>query len=111
MVALILGLVAFIGTNKSVSLTVDGQSTDVMTFGGTVAEVLQKADVQVTAADRVSPALGEEVTDGTAIEVFKAKTVDLTLDGEGHTAKPWPISCRSSGSHPTPPSRLRWTPR
>ncbi|GAA3289678.1 transglycosylase family protein [Arthrobacter citreus] len=85
MVALILGLVAFIGTNKSVSLTVDGQSTDVMTFGGTVAEVLQKADVQVTAADRVSPALTEEVTDGTAIEVFKAKTVDVTLDGEGHT--------------------------
>ncbi|MCC9197973.1 transglycosylase family protein [Arthrobacter sp. zg-Y820] len=85
MVALILGLVAFVGTNKSVSLTVDGQSSDVKTFGGTVAEVLQKADVQVTAADRVSPDLATEVTDGASIEVFKAKTVDVTLDGEGHT--------------------------
>ncbi|WP_269436922.1 resuscitation-promoting factor [Arthrobacter gengyunqii] len=85
MVALILGLVAFVGTNKSVVLSVDGQSSDVKTFGGTVAEVLSKADVQVTAADRVSPDLATEVTDGTRIEVFKAKTVDVTLDGEGHT--------------------------
>lgn len=85
MVALILGLVAFVGTNKSVSLTVDGQSTEVKTFGGTVAEVLQKADVQVTAADRVSPDLSAEVADGASIEVFTAKTVDVTLDGEGQT--------------------------
>lgn len=85
MVALILGLVAFVGTNKSVVLTVDGQSSDVQTFGGTVAEVLQKADVQLSAADRVSPDPDTEVTDGATIEVFKAKTVDLTLDGEGRT--------------------------
>ena len=85
MVALILGLVAFVGTNKSVVLSVDGQSSNVKTFGGTVAEVLQKADVQVSAADRVSPDLATEVTDGTTIEVFKAKTVDLTLDGEDQT--------------------------
>ncbi|WP_341393962.1 transglycosylase family protein [Arthrobacter sp. G119Y2] len=84
MVALILGMVAFVGTNKSVSLTVDGQSSDVKTFGGTVAEVLQKADVQVSAADRVSPGLDTEVADGASIEVFTAKTVDVTLDGEGH---------------------------
>ncbi|WAP51188.1 ubiquitin-like domain-containing protein [Arthrobacter sp. ATA002] len=85
MVALILGMVAFVGTNKSVSLTVDGQSSDVKTFGGTVAEVLQKADIQVTAADRVSPDLDTEITDGASIEVSTAKTVDVTLDGEGHT--------------------------
>ena len=85
MVALILGLVAFVGTNKSVSLTVDGQSSDVKTFGGTVAEVLQKADVQVSAADRVLPDLSTEIADGDHIEVFTAKTVDVTLDGEGHT--------------------------
>ena len=85
MVALILGLVAFVGTNKSVVLSVDGQTSDVKTFGGTVAEVLQKADVQVTEADQVSPGLASEVSDGTRIEVSKAKSVDVTLDGQGHT--------------------------
>ena len=64
MVALILGLVAFVGTNKSVVLSIDGQSSNVKTFGGTVAEVLQKADVPITAADRVSPDLTAEVADG-----------------------------------------------
>ena len=85
MVALILGLVAFVGTNKSVVLTVDGQASNVQTFGGTVADVLQKADISITDADRVSPDPGTPVADGTTIEVFTAKTVDLTLDGEGHT--------------------------
>lgn len=85
MVALILGLVAFVGTNKSVVLSVDGASSNVKTFGGTVAEVLEKADVSVTEADKVLPDLGTEVTDGTTIEVFKAKNVDLTLDGEETT--------------------------
>jgi len=85
MVALILGLVAFVGTNKSVVLSVDGQASDVKTFGGTVADVLQKADVQVTEADLVSPDLATEVSDGTRIEVSMAKSVDVTLDGQGHT--------------------------
>ncbi len=85
MVALIMGLVAFVGTNKSVELSVDGQTSSVKTFGGTVAEVLQKADVQVTAADRVSPDLASQVDDGTKIEVLKSKSVDVTLDGQGHT--------------------------
>ena len=85
MVALILGLVAFVGTNKSVELSVDGQTSSVKTFGGTVAEVLQKADVQVTAADRVSPDLASQVDDGTRIEVLKSKSVDVTVDGQGHT--------------------------
>lgn len=85
MVALILGLVAFVGSNKSVVLSVDGQASDVKTFGGTVAEVLQKADVEITEADRVSPDLASEVSDGTRIEVLKAKSVAVTLDGQGHT--------------------------
>ncbi|MER1995034.1 MAG: transglycosylase family protein [Arthrobacter sp.] len=87
MVALILGLVAFVGTNKSVVLNVDGETSDIMTFGGTVEAVLEKADVQLSAADRVVPAPGTEVQDGTTIEVTTAKTVDVLVDGTGHTVQ------------------------
>ena len=85
MVCLVLGLVAFVGAAKTVVLTVDGESQEVQTFGGTVADVLNKADVAVTAADRVAPEPGTALTDGTAIEVTRARTVDVTLDGNGTT--------------------------
>ncbi|UPO77603.1 ubiquitin-like domain-containing protein [Arthrobacter sp. Helios] len=87
MVALILGLVAFVGTNKSVVLSVDGETSDIMTFGGTVEDVLAKADIQLAAADRVTPAPGTEVLDGSRIEVTTAKTVNVNVDGTGHTVQ------------------------
>lgn len=87
MVALILGLVAFVGTNKSVELSVDGETSDIMTFGGTVEDVLAKADVQLAAADLVVPAPGTEVLDGSRIEVVTAKTVDVNVDGTGRTVQ------------------------
>ncbi|MFJ2661416.1 ubiquitin-like domain-containing protein [Arthrobacter koreensis] len=87
MVALILGLVAFVGTNKSVVLNVDGETSDIMTFGGTVEDVLAKADVQLAGADRVVPAPDTEVRDGTTIEVTTAKTVNVNVDGTGHTVQ------------------------
>ena len=87
MVALILGLVAFVGTNKSVVLSVDGETSDIMTFAGTVEDVLEKADVQLAAADRVVPDPATEVQDGTTIEVTTAKTVNVNVDGTGHTVQ------------------------
>ncbi|CEA07493.1 Resuscitation-promoting factor Rpf2 precursor [Arthrobacter saudimassiliensis] len=87
MAALVLGLVAFVGNNKTVEISVDGQASDVQTFGGTVEDVLERAGVSVEPADQVTPALGSEVGDGARIEVLTAKTVDITLDGAGHTVQ------------------------
>ncbi|WP_279326971.1 resuscitation-promoting factor [Arthrobacter zhangbolii] len=85
MVCLVLGLVAFVGASKSVVLTVDGESQEVQTFGGTVADVLQKADISLTSADRVSPEPAQALEDGTTVEVQRARAVDVTLDGNGTT--------------------------
>lgn len=85
MVCLVLGLVAFVGASKSVVLTVDGERQEVQTFGGTVADVLQKADVTITSADRVTPAPSTVLTDDTAVEVQRARAVDVTVDGAGTT--------------------------
>jgi uncharacterized protein YabE (DUF348 family) len=85
MTALVLGLVAFVGNNKSVTLTVDGQASTVTTFGSTVADVLAESEVQVGELDDVTPAVGEEITDGASIEVVTAKPVDVNVDGEAST--------------------------
>ena len=95
LIALVAGLLAFAGANKSVSLTVDGQASSVSTFGGTVASVLKKADVTVGQADQVTPALTTQVADGTAITVNTAKHVTVTLDGAQHTVST--TSSRVSG--------------
>jgi uncharacterized protein YabE (DUF348 family) len=79
--ALILGLVSFVGANKTVALTVDGETQNVQTFGQTVADVLAAADVSVAPGDEVSPALDASVADGTAVTVNLSKSVDVSIDG------------------------------
>ncbi|WP_276606326.1 resuscitation-promoting factor [Arthrobacter sp. CAU 1506] len=85
MTALVLGLVAFVGNNKSVTLTVDGQASTVSTFGSTVADVLAESEVEVGELDDVTPAVGEEISDGASIEVVTAKPVNVNVDGDSST--------------------------
>ncbi|WP_281405748.1 resuscitation-promoting factor [Arthrobacter yangruifuii] len=85
LVCLLLGMVAFVGASKSVVLVVDGESRTVQTFDGTVADVLEKADVSVTSADRVTPEPAAAVEDGTTIDVQRALAVDVMVDGKGTT--------------------------
>jgi len=83
--ALVLGLVAFVGNNKTVTLNVDGKVSSVQTFGGTVAQVVKGAKVELHAADRVSPSLEAHVENGSVINVNLAKAVKVSLDGAEKT--------------------------
>lgn len=85
LLALVAGLIAFAGANKTVSLTVDGQASSVQSFGGSVADVLKHANVAVDAADQITPSLGTQIDNGTAIMVNTAKKVTVNLDGAEHT--------------------------
>ncbi len=83
--ALVLGLVAFVGNNKTVTLNVDGKVSSVQTFGGTVGEVVKSAKVELQAADRVSPSADARVENGSVINVNLAKAVKISLDGAEKT--------------------------
>ncbi|WP_410555804.1 ubiquitin-like domain-containing protein [Arthrobacter globiformis] len=83
--ALVLGLVAFVGSNKTVTLNVDGKVSSVQTFGGTVEQVVKSANVELHPADRVSPALDTSVENGSVINVNMAKAVKVSLDGAEKT--------------------------
>lgn len=82
---LVAGLVAFVGNNKTITLNVDGQVSSVQTFGGTVGQVVKSASLELSPDDRVSPAIGESVRNGTVINVNKAKEVQVSLDGSEKT--------------------------
>ena len=81
MMCLVLGLVAFVGNNKSIVLNIDGQASTVQTFGGTVGEVLANSNVAVTENDQVTPSLTASVEDGAAIQITRATAVDVVLNG------------------------------
>ncbi|WP_309817682.1 ubiquitin-like domain-containing protein [Pseudarthrobacter sulfonivorans] len=83
--ALVVGLVAFVGNNKTVTLNVDGKVTSVQSFGGTVGQVVKSANVELKPADRVSPSADVKVENGTVINVNMAKAVKVSLDGAEKT--------------------------
>ena len=83
--ALVVGLVAFVGNNKTITLNVDGKVSSVQTFGGTVGQVVKSANLELNPADRVSPSVDASVQDGTVINVNKAKEVKVSLDGSEKT--------------------------
>ena len=73
--ALILGLVTFVGGNKTVAVAIDGQSQNVSTRAATVADVLKDSQIEVSSLDAVSPALETAVADGSSIDIKRNKTV------------------------------------
>ncbi|MEV8130677.1 transglycosylase family protein [Pseudarthrobacter oxydans] len=83
--ALVAGLVAFVGNNKTITLNVDGKVSSVQTFGGTVGQVVKSANLELNPADRVSPSVDASVQNGTVINVNKAKEVKVSLDGSEKT--------------------------
>lgn len=85
LVALVLGLVAFVGNNKTITLNVDGKVSSVQTFGGTVGQVVKGAQVELQPSDRVSPAADSHVQDGSVINVNLAKAVKVSMDGAERT--------------------------
>jgi uncharacterized protein YabE (DUF348 family) len=68
-----------------VTLSVDGATTKVSTFSGTVGEVLEDRGVRVSSRDVVAPAPGTKITDGTRIAVQYGRQVKLKVDGEDKT--------------------------
>ncbi|MBT2530785.1 transglycosylase family protein [Arthrobacter sp. ISL-48] len=83
--ALVVGLVAFVGNNKTITLNVDGKVTSVQTFGGTVGQVVKSAKLDLKPADRVSPSVDATLENGTVINVNMAKAVKVSLDGSEKT--------------------------
>ncbi|MGY1723081.1 ubiquitin-like domain-containing protein [Blastococcus sp. SYSU DS0533] len=81
LLGLVGGTLAFFLAQKSVALTVDGQTQEVGTYAGTVAEVLEEEGLTLTAHDVVLPAADQAVADGDAVVLTRARPLELTVDG------------------------------
>lgn len=79
------GAVAVTVADKSVEVTVDGRTTGVHAFAGSVGEVLKGEGVRVGPHDLVSPALDAPVHDGSDISVQYGRQLKVTTDGRARS--------------------------
>jgi uncharacterized protein YabE (DUF348 family) len=71
--------------SRSVTLSLDGETTSVRTLGDNVADVLAGEGIDVDSHDIVAPGLGEQVDDGARITVRFGRPLELNVDGTKKT--------------------------
>lgn len=76
------GTVAVAGAHKTVTLDIDGATTTVSTFAGSVGGVLQAHDLRLGHRDVVSPAPTTALASGDEIVVRRARQVVALVDGQ-----------------------------
>jgi uncharacterized protein YabE (DUF348 family) len=74
--------VGYAAMSKTVTLSLDGQETEVRVLGDTVADVLDSQDITVDERDQVFPSLDSPVGDGAQVAVKFARPLDLAVDGD-----------------------------
>jgi resuscitation-promoting factor RpfB len=81
LVGLVGGSFAFVLAQKSVTLTIDGESREVSTYADTAGEVLADEDVAVAPDDVLLPSADSRVDDGDTVVLNRARPLQLTVDG------------------------------
>jgi len=76
------GTAAYAALSKTVTVTVDGHSQTVRTFGDRVSDVLAAKDITVRDGDKLSASPSSQLHDGDRVEVSYAKPVTLAVDGK-----------------------------
>jgi uncharacterized protein YabE (DUF348 family) len=71
--------------NKSITLSVDGQTTEVRTSADTVGALLRSRGIEVNGHDVVAPNADAKVEDGTRVAVKFGREVTFTIDGAAQT--------------------------
>jgi resuscitation-promoting factor RpfB len=66
---------------KHVTVRIEGEPVAVRTFAFEVGEALTRAGVDVGPRDRVKPPLDASFDDGDVIDIYRAKTITLVVDG------------------------------
>ncbi len=84
--ALVAGAVTYVAYDKSITLSIDGQTQTVHTFAGTVGAVLAADGISTGGKDVVSPASGSSASDNETITVRYGRPLSLKVNGVSTTA-------------------------
>ncbi|MHC1683836.1 MAG: 3D domain-containing protein [Clostridiaceae bacterium] len=67
---------------KTVTITVDGKISRVVTFKANVKEILQDSKVKLDSDDKVKPSLDSSISRNSTIQVIRAVNVSIEVDGK-----------------------------
>jgi uncharacterized protein YabE (DUF348 family) len=84
--ALVAGAVTYVAYDKSITLSIDGQTQTVHTFAGTVGAVLAADGISTGGKDVVSPASGSSASDNETITVRYGRQLTFEVNGVSKTA-------------------------
>jgi uncharacterized protein YabE (DUF348 family) len=73
--------IGYAAMGKTVTLSIDGRTQKVHTFGDHVADVLADRDITLGDHDVVAPSPGSGITDGQTIAVRFGRPLDVSVDG------------------------------
>jgi uncharacterized protein YabE (DUF348 family) len=76
--------VGYAAMSKTVTLSIDGRTQQVRTFGGSVGDVLKSQGISVGDHDVVAPGATSAVADGTTIAVKYGRPLDVKVDGRSN---------------------------
>jgi uncharacterized protein YabE (DUF348 family) len=79
------GALAYTSIHKTVTLSVDGQSRQVETYGNEVSDVLEAEGIDLGEHDAVAPSPASELEEGDAIAVRIGRELTVALDGTTRT--------------------------
>jgi uncharacterized protein YabE (DUF348 family) len=70
--------------SKTVTLSVDGKTSQVHTFGDSVADVLKSQHIAIGAHDAVAPSVSSSISDGQTVAVRYGRPLDVKVDGRSN---------------------------
>ena len=76
--------VGYAAMSKTITLSLDGKTRQVHTFGDNVGDVLKSQGVSLTSHDAVAPSTESSVADGSTISVKYGRPLDVKVDGSAH---------------------------
>jgi uncharacterized protein YabE (DUF348 family) len=79
------GGVLYTTLDKTVTLSVDGKTSEVHAFSKTVGDLLDKQGINVTSKDIVAPGRSSSLGEGDTVVVRYARPLTLTVDGDKRT--------------------------
>ena len=79
------GTFGYATMNKAVTLSVDGQASEVRTGAGTVGDLLHSEGIEVSDHDVVAPGLTAKLDEGSRVAVRFGREVTFNVDGKPQT--------------------------
>lgn len=83
---LVAGIAVFVGLQKTVVLSVDGQERTIHTYARTVADVLEREKLAVGVHDTIVPAENASLASGDYVALRRGRELVLSIDGESRSA-------------------------